>query len=99
MQGNIANWNKSLAGIAESWGTNLLSALSSAFDESWSNTGLTTETMQTLISQFSEMSGFDFSGLFYNTAQGIKLDTDATKMLVDAQYELRSAGIKDEIEQ
>ena len=98
MQGNIDGWNKSLKGMYETYGTDVLNALTQAFSESESATGLTTETMSTLLSQFSEMSGFDMSGVFYNTAQGIKLDVDATKMLVDAQYDIRSNELRNQID-
>ena len=98
MRNNINGWNMSMQASAETLGRNLLDALTNAFSESMSSTGLTTDTIQNLLAQFGDMSGFDMSGIFYNTAQGVKLDVDATKMLVEAQYDYMSQDIKSRIQ-
>ena len=98
MRNNIADWNASIRGYNEALGRNMLDALTNAFSESMSPTGLTTSGMDAMLAQFADLSGFDTSAIFYNTAQGIKLDVDATKMLVDAQYQLRSGDLKEQID-
>lgn len=98
MRGNIDGWNKEIQGYSEALGQNMLNALTNAFSESMSPTGLTTEGMNSMLNMFADLSGFDTSSIFYNTAQGIKLDVDATKMLVDAQYKLHSSDLKSQID-
>ena len=58
--------------------------------ESASGTGLTTETINALITGFSDLSGkqFDLSDMFYNTADGVKVNTEAMRELTDAEFDL-----------
>lgn len=93
MNGNINNWQDNLRNFAGDIGQSLLSALQAAFDESNSPTGLQFSTMKELAAQFEGIEGFDFADIFYNTAQGVKLDADATERLVDAQYQLMTGDL------
>lgn len=93
MNGNINNWQDNLRNFAGDMGQSLLSALQAAFDESNSPTGLQFSTMKELAAQFEGIEGFDFADIFYNTAQGVKLDADATERLVDAQYQLMTGDL------
>lgn len=93
MNGNINNWQDNLRNFAGDLGQSLLSALQAAFDESNSPTGLQFSTMKELAAQFEGIEGFDFADIFYNTAQGVKLDADATERLVDAQYQLMTGDL------
>jgi len=53
----------------------LASALSSAFSEMNSGTGITIDTINELQRQFSDLAGYDVSNIFYQTADGMKMNT------------------------
>jgi len=55
----------------------LASVLSSAFSEMNSETGLTIDTMNELERQFSDLAGRDISNIFYQTADGMKMNVAA----------------------
>jgi len=44
--------------------------------------------MNTLVEQFSDLENYDVSKIFYSTADGMKFNTDATRELIDAEYDL-----------
>jgi len=89
----------SLKSMGGDLGNSMLSALQAAFDESISATGLQYNTMKELAAQFEGVEGFDFADIFYNTANGVKLDADATERVVDAKYGLVTDDIKKRIEE
>jgi len=76
----------------------LASTLSSAFSEINSETGLTIDTMNELERQFSDLAGYDVSKIFYESSDGMKLNTKAAEDLVDAEYELQQSKLRDEID-
>jgi len=53
----------------------LSSVLSSAMSEINSETGLTIDTMNELQRQFSDLAGYDVSNIFYQSADGMKMNT------------------------
>ena len=97
MNGNLNNWRNNISDFAADIGNNLLSALQNAFNESISETGLQPTTMRQLAAQFEGIEGFDYADIFYNTAQGVKLDAAATERLVDAQYGLMTNDLTSRI--
>lgn len=74
-----------------------LSSYSSAISESQSSTGLTAESIKTLKTQFSSLveeggvlEGQDLNSMFINTANGVKINSDAMEKLVDVQHKMDS---------
>jgi len=65
-----------------------------------SETGLSTETINALLSGFSDLTGknFDVSDAFYNTADGVKINTQALQELTEAEFELQAVNLKSEID-
>jgi len=51
-----------------------------------SETGLTIDTMNELKRQFSDLAGVDVSTIFYQSADGMKMNVGAAEELVDAEY-------------
>lgn len=97
MRGNLAGWENNIKDYAADIGSSLLSVLQTAFDESISKSGLQPTTMRELAAQFEGIEGFDYADMFYNTAEGVKLDTRATERLVDAQYSLMTGDLTQRI--
>lgn len=78
--------------------TNLTSAISSALSEIQTNTGLTTDTMDNLRTQFSDLAGADVDSLFTRTAKGLELNTDKLKSYLDQQNKFQDSRFVDAIE-
>ena len=101
MQDSMFEWGQSLDRIAYDQAAALADAINTAMSESASGTGLTTETINALITGFSDLSGkqFDLSDMFYNTADGVKVNTEAMRELTDAEFDLQAVQIQNEIDQ
>lgn len=70
-----------------------LSAVSSAMSETGTNTGLTSESIQGLNDAFGTLENYDPSGLFINTAKGVKINDRALKRLVKTQHEAATSDL------
>lgn len=70
-----------------------LSAVSSAMSETGTNTGLTSESIQGLNNAFGTLENYDPSGLFINTAKGVKINDRALKRLVKTQHEAATSDL------
>lgn len=82
-----------------------LSSYSSIMSESQSEGGISIESIDLLKSQFSSLieeveslEGYDLNALFYNTADGVKLNADEMERLVDIQHELEVSKLAKAIE-
>lgn len=100
VQDSMFEWGQSLDRIVYDQAAALADAINTAISESASGTGLTSETINALITGFSDLSGkqFDLSDMFYNTADGVKVNTEAVRELTDAEFDLISANLADEIQ-
>jgi hypothetical protein len=76
----------------------LSSAISSAFSEMNSETGISIDTMNELQKQFSDLAGRDVSNIFYETADGMKMNVVAAENLIDAEYQLQTNELYNAIE-
>lgn len=97
MKNSQIGWFESMTTAVSSNAQTLASALDSAFSEINSETGLTRDTMNTLVEQFSDLENYDVSKIFYSTADGMKFNTDATRELIDAEYDLQVNNLRDAI--
>lgn len=97
MKSNMLGWSDAMKAYAETMGTNLASAIQQAISESMSETGLTSASMKQLQAQFEGLEGFDFSDLYYNTANGVKLDFDAASHYVETQYRQETSILNDQL--
>ena len=95
MQNDQIGWFEQMNSLISSNASALSSAIQSAFSEINSSTGLTIETMQELSKQFSDIAGYDVSNIFYQSADGMKFNADAAEFLVDAEYQLEQASLRE----
>ena len=97
---NFDSYNNQLVHFASNYATALQGAINTAINESASNTGLTNQAMDSLLGQFrelSEIAGMDLSNLFYNTAEGIKVNTEELRRLVAVQSTAFSQSVANNI--
>lgn len=99
MQLNQLGWAETAQSLISTNASELSSVLSSAMSEMNSETGLTIDTMNELKRQFSDLAGYDVSNIFYQSADGMKFNTEAAEALVDAEYELQTNALYDTIAQ
>ena len=99
MNDSIYEWGNTMENLVVDQATSLTSALSTAFSESMSETGLTSDTINQLVTGFSDVLGKDFdqSDMFYATADGVKVNADALRELTEAEYELQAVDLQNEI--
>ena len=100
MEDSIYGWSSSIDTIIYDQAAQLASTISTAISESMSETGLTTETINALVEGFSDLTGknLDVSDIFYNTADGVKVNTQALQELTEAEYDMIAANLADEIQ-
>ena len=99
-QDSIYDWSKTMDQLVVTQASELASTLSSAMSEQFSDTGLTSDTMDALLTAFSDLTGnnLDISDAFYNTADGIKVNTQAIEELTEAEFDLQSAQLQQQID-
>ena len=97
---SIYDWSSTMDTLVYDQASQLASTITTAMSESFSETGLTTETMNALLTGFSDLTGknLDVSDAFYNTADGVKVNTQALQELTEAEFDLQAASITSEIE-
>ena len=90
MKTSQAGWLEDIANLPITDVTNLASALSTAIGETNSETGLTSDSVKNLVTQFSDLTaqGTDINGLFTRSAKGLQLNTDRFQELSEAQNEM-----------
>jgi len=85
---NLDGYNKQVTRFASNYAKSLMDAVNSAISESASDTGLSNEVMDALMGEFSnlmDVQDYDFSSLFYKTANGIKVNANELKKLIEIQ--------------
>ena len=100
MNDSIYDWSSTIDSLVFDQASQLASTITTAIQESVSETGLSTETINALLTGFSDLTGkdLDVSEAFYNTADGVKVNTEALRELTEAEFDLQSASIISEIE-
>lgn len=100
MSDSMYDWSSTMDSLVYDQASQLASTIQTAISESTSETGLTTETINALLTGFSDLTGkdLDVSEAFYNTADGVKVNTEALRELTQAEFDLMSTGITDEIQ-
>lgn len=90
MKASQAGWLEEIQNLPITDVTNLASALSTAIGETNSETGLTSDSVKNLVTQFSDLTaqGTDISNLFSRSADGLKLNTERFKDLSEIQNQM-----------
>lgn len=99
MKASQAGWLEEIQNLPITDVTNLASALSTAIGETNSETGLTSDSVKNLVTQFSDLTaqGTNISGLFTRSAKGLQLNTDRFQELSEAQNEMVSKDLASQI--
>lgn len=98
MQASQQGWIEDIQNLPITNVSNLSSALNTAMSEMQSNTGLTTDSVKQLQTQFSDLGNTDISSMFTRTAKGLKLNTSRVKDLMEAQDSIVRQNFGDEIQ-
>ena len=98
MENSQSEWFATMTSSVSENASLLASSLESAFSEMMSGTGLSIDTINSLIQQFSDLTGMDVSKIFYESSDGMKMNATAAEALVDAEYELQRVNLAEEIE-
>jgi len=86
---DIANYDNTIKNLVISDAQALSSAISSAMSEMTTETGLSSDTIQQLTTQFSNLANeADISSVFYATADGVKVDMMELQRLAEQQNEI-----------
>ena len=98
---SVENLQKSVDTITSQYST-----VSSAIQESMSDTGLTKDSItaikssvQDVIDSSEELKDFDLDGLFTNTSKGVKLNNYQLENLLDIQKDIKEQDFAESIEQ
>lgn len=98
MQASQQGWIEDIQNLPITNVSNLSSALNTAMSEMQSDTGLTTDSVKQLQTQFSDLGNTDISSMFTRTAKGLKLNTSRVKDLMEAQDSIVRQNFGDEIQ-
>ena len=98
MKASQQGWLEDIQNLPITNVSNLSSALSTAMSEMQSDTGLTTDSVKQLQTQFSDLGNTDISSMFTRTAKGLKLNTSRVKDLMEAQDSIVRQNFGDEIQ-
>lgn len=91
-------WNDTMQNLPITNAQNLSSAISSALSEIQSSTGLTSDTKKSLTTQFSDLANVDVEDIFYRSANGVKINTNALKDFAEQENEIVTNQFRTEIE-
>ena len=91
-------WNDTMQNLPITNAQNLSSAISSALSEIQSSTGLTSDTKKSLTTQFSDLANVDVEDIFYRSANGVKINTNALKDFAEQENEVVTNQFRTEIE-
>lgn len=91
-------WNDTMQNLPITNAQNLSSAISSALGEIQSSTGLTSDTIKSLTTQFSDLANANVEDIFYRSADGVKINTNALKDFAEQENEIVTNQFRAEIE-
>ena len=91
-------WNDTMQNLPITNAQNLSSAISSALSEIQSSTGLTSDTIKSLATQFSDLSNVNVEDISYRSANGVKINTNALKDFAEQENEIVTNQFRTEIE-
>lgn len=98
MRTSQVEWAKEAFNLPVTDITNLSSAISTAFSEIQTSTGLTSDTMDNLRTQFSDLADSDVDNLFQRTADGLQLNTKRMKGYLDEQNKFMTSKFSNQID-
>ena len=99
LEADIIDYDSQARRLVTTQAQDLASAISSALSEMGSGTGLSNDTIDSLMIGFSDIAGKDVSNMFYRTAEGIKVDVRELERLARAENEVKNTQLANDIEE
>lgn len=98
MKASQANWTKTAFNLPVTDMQNTVTALTSAISEMQTETGLTSDTMDSLRTQFSDLKDAHVDNVFDRTAKGLKINTERMKDYLEQQNEFMNSDFTRKIQ-
>lgn len=98
MKASQADWEKTAFNLPVTDMQNTVTALTSAISEMQTETGLTSDTMDSLRTQFSNLKDAHVDNVFDRTAKGLKINTERMKDYLEQQNEFMNSDFAQRIQ-
>ena len=98
MKASQADWTKTAFNLPVTDMQNTITALTSAISEMQTETGLTSDTMDSLRTQFSDLKDAHVDNVFDRTAKGLKINTERMKDYLEQQNEFMNSDFAQRIQ-
>lgn len=98
MKASQADWTKTAFNLPVTDIQNTVTALTSAISEMQTETGLTSDTMDSLRTQFSDLKDAHVDNVFDRTAKGLKINTERMKDYLEQQNEFMNSDFAQRIQ-
>lgn len=98
MKASQADWRKTAFNLPVTDMQNTVTALTSAIIEMQTETGLTSDTMDSLRTQFSDLKDAHVDNVFDRTAKGLKINTERMKDYLEQQNEFMNSDFAQRIQ-
>lgn len=98
MKASQADWRKTAFNLPVTDMQNTVTALTSAISEMQTETGLTSDTMDSLRTQFSDLKDAHVDNVFDRTAKGLKINTERMKDYLEQQNEFMNSDFSQRIQ-
>lgn len=98
MKASQADWTKTAFNLPVTDMQNTVTALTSAISEMQTETGLTSDTMDSLRTQFSDLKDAHVDKVFDRTAKGLKINTERMKDYLEQQNEFMNSDFAQRIQ-
>lgn len=98
MKASQADWTKTSFNLPVTDMQNTVTALTSAISEMQTETGLTSDTMDSLRTQFSDLKDAHVDNVFDRTAKGLKINTERMKDYLERQNEFMNSDFAQRIQ-
>lgn len=98
MKASQADWRKTSFNLPVTDMQNTVTALTSAISEMQTKTGLTSDTMDSLRTQFSDLKDAHVDNVFDRTAKGLKINTERMKDYLEQQNEFMNSDFAQRIQ-
>lgn len=98
MKASQADWRKTAFNLPVTDMQNTVTALTSAISEMQTETGLTSDTMDSLRTQFSDLKNAHVDNVFDRTAKGLKINTERMKDYLEQQNEFMNSDFAQRIQ-
>lgn len=98
MKASQTDWTKTAFNLPVTDMQNTVTALTSAISEMQTETGLTSDTMDSLRTQFSDLKDAHVDNVFDRTAKGLKINTERMKDYLEQQNEFMNSDFAQRIQ-